>query len=208
MDPTVVEDGGRARTVGRKRDPSLEPRLLSAALEVYAREGWLGLTFDAVARASGVGKPAIYRRWSSREALLVTAFNRTNFPTARDWGSFEGDVRDFVLQWVEWHKTPFMAQAGSRILIDCTSNRDLGQLYNEVVVAPRGTAARQVTRRAIARGEIPADTPPSLMPDLVMGSINTHWAFAPDRDERVLNAHLEDHAERLVQLIVRGLRNH
>lgn len=195
------------RPVGRKRDPRVEPLALGAAIEVYALHGWRGLTFEAVARTSGVGKPAIYRRWSSRELLLVTAFNRTSFPTARDLGSLEADVRDYVSQWVDWYSTPFLPQAGSRLMVDCTYNAELDRLYREVVIDPRSQAARQVTRRAVARGEVADGTPPAILPDLVLGGMFMHWVFAPYRDDQRRFATLfRADSDRLAEVILAGIR--
>ncbi|QDQ96030.1 TetR-like C-terminal domain-containing protein [Tomitella fengzijianii] len=195
---------GEARRAGRRRDPSLDPRLLSGAIEVYAREGWRGFTFDKVARVANVGKPAIYRRWATRELLLVTAFNRTHFPTARDLGSFEDDVRDFVEQWLTWYATPFLPQAGSRFPADCASNPELARLYDEIVIAPRGKAVRAVTRRAIDRGEVHPDLPATLLPDIVLGSMNMHWAFSPNRESPEFAENLRNHASDLITVLMRS----
>ncbi|MGH1565300.1 TetR/AcrR family transcriptional regulator [Mumia sp. DW29H23] len=195
------------RRAGRKRDPRVEPLVLNATLEVYALHGWRGLTFDAVARAAGIGKPAIYRRWDSRELLLVSAFNRTNFPTARDMGSLEADVRDYLAQWLDWYSAPFLPQAGSRILVDCTNNPELDRLYREVVIGPRGRAARQVTRRAIARGELTGEVSSAILPDLILGGMFFHWAFSTDRDEPGFSEKFERESTALVDVILRGLRS-
>ncbi|SKB06194.1 TetR-like C-terminal domain-containing protein [Aeromicrobium choanae] len=198
---------GTRRRAGRKRDPRVEPLVLSAALEIYALQGWRGLTFDAVARAAKIGKPAIYRRWESRELLLVSAFNRTNFPTARDMGSLEADVRDYHAQWLDWYAAPFLPQAGNRILVDCTSNDELDRLYREMVIGPRTRAARQVTRRAIARGELDPRTSPATLPDLILGGMFMHWVFAPDREEPAFAASFEKESAALVEVILQGLRH-
>ncbi|WP_370615345.1 TetR/AcrR family transcriptional regulator [Mumia sp. Pv 4-285] len=195
------------RRAGRKRDPRVEPLVLNATLEVYALNGWRGLTFDAVARSAGIGKPAIYRRWESRELLLVSAFNRTNFPTARDMGGLEADVRDYLAQWLDWYSAPFLPQAGSRILVDCTNNPELDRLYREVVIGPRGRAARQVTRRAIARGELAGDVSAAILPDLILGGMFFHWAFSTDRDDPGFAEKFERESTALVDVILRGLHS-
>lgn len=194
-----------SRQVGRKRDPRIEPLALNAALEVYALHGWSGFTFDAVARTSGIGKPAIYRRWESKELLLVSAFNQTNFPTARDLGSLKADARDYALQWAAWYSAPFLPEAGVRILLDCANNKELDRLYKEVIVAPRGKAARQVTRRAVARGELPDGTRATMLPDVLLGATFMHWAFAINRDDPAFDQHMRDYVERLLSLTLSGL---
>ena len=60
----------KQKLTGRPRDPEIRQRVLLAAQRVYVRAGFSGFTFEAVAREAAVGKPAIYRRWASAEALM------------------------------------------------------------------------------------------------------------------------------------------
>src|ERR1700744_5860979 len=118
----MPESESRTPTVGRKRDPLIEPRVFDAAVRVYAHAGWAGFTFEAVARAARVGKPAIYRRWSSREELLVAALHTADFPTARDCGHVRADLLDYASQWVDWYEHPERAVAARRIVYDSQSS--------------------------------------------------------------------------------------
>ncbi|MDT5345928.1 MAG: hypothetical protein QOE52_5112 [Mycobacterium sp.] len=65
---------GRPRTP-RSLDRSLDAAILDATLAGVAESGYDALTMDAVAARAGVGKAAIYRRWSSK-AEVVAAFLR------------------------------------------------------------------------------------------------------------------------------------
>lgn len=62
---------------GRPRDPLVEPRALTAALEIYGQHGWSGFTMGRVTMLARVGKSSIYRRWPDRVELLTAAFERT-----------------------------------------------------------------------------------------------------------------------------------
>jgi AcrR family transcriptional regulator len=62
------------RMPGRPRNPDIDERILDAALDIYAQRGWSGLTMHEVARRAGIGKAALYLRWSSKEDLLGEAF--------------------------------------------------------------------------------------------------------------------------------------
>jgi AcrR family transcriptional regulator len=50
-------------------------RILAAAVAVAARDGFAGLTVDAVARAAGVGVGTVYRRFTDRAGLLLALVN-------------------------------------------------------------------------------------------------------------------------------------
>ena len=61
--------------IGRPRDTSVDARVLSAAFELLKKVGFSEMTMDAVATAAGIDKPAIYRRWSSKEELAIAALS-------------------------------------------------------------------------------------------------------------------------------------
>jgi AcrR family transcriptional regulator len=62
----------RTREGGRPLDPEKDKAIASAVYEVLADVGYSGFTMDEVALAAGVGKAAIYRRWSSKADLLAS----------------------------------------------------------------------------------------------------------------------------------------
>src|SRR5882757_5788556 len=59
---------------GRPRSPQADEAIIEAVLDLLA-EGtpFEALSIEAVAARAGVGKATIYRRWSSKETLLVDA---------------------------------------------------------------------------------------------------------------------------------------
>src|ERR1700736_2870461 len=70
----------RAGVRGRPAGPGLEDRVLTAALTVSGEVGWPGFTVDAVARRAPVGKAALYRRWPTKEELLLAALEHLAEP--------------------------------------------------------------------------------------------------------------------------------
>ena len=61
---------------GRPRDPAVEERILDATLRQLAEHGYARMSVDQVAAASGISKPAIYRRWKGKADLATAALNR------------------------------------------------------------------------------------------------------------------------------------
>jgi AcrR family transcriptional regulator len=59
--------------------------VLAAALTVYGEVGWAGFTLDRVARRAPVGKAALYRRWPSKEDLLLAALEHLAEPAPDDF---------------------------------------------------------------------------------------------------------------------------
>jgi AcrR family transcriptional regulator len=194
-----------APTAGRKRDPLIEPRVYDAAIRVYARDGWAGFSFEAIARAAQVGKPALYRRWANREELLVAALHTTDFPTARDCGTVRADLLDYAHQWTTWYQHPERAVATRRIMHDGQASPALLALHRDLIVKPRTDAAREITRRAIKRGEIASKVHSSTIVDLLVGALSTHWEMTPESGRPRLRETFPGFAESLVDIILAGV---
>src|SRR5438067_8052092 len=61
------------RKPGRPRSARAHRAILAAALALLAEEGFEAMSMEGVAARAGVGKSTIYRRWASKEALLIEA---------------------------------------------------------------------------------------------------------------------------------------
>ena len=61
----------RSSRGGRPRDPSRDGVIRAAILRLLAEVGYGALTMDAVAAEAGVGKATIYRRWRTKQDLVV-----------------------------------------------------------------------------------------------------------------------------------------
>ena len=69
MSDTTTADAPTRR--GRPRDPAIDEAILDAAREVIAERGYTGASIDQIARTAGVGKDTLYRRWDSKQALVI-----------------------------------------------------------------------------------------------------------------------------------------
>src|SRR5215213_3688277 len=80
---------------GRPRDPSRDGVIRAAILRLLADVGYGALTMDAVASEAGVGKATIYRRWRTKQDLVVDTISEMNRPqeVVPNTGSLEGDLR-------------------------------------------------------------------------------------------------------------------
>ena len=57
--------------------PTPTRRSSPPTLELLAEVGVAGLSMDVLAQRAGVGKATIYRRWASKEALILDALRTT-----------------------------------------------------------------------------------------------------------------------------------
>src|SRR3712207_2742373 len=91
----LTTEAPRSSRGGRPRDPSRDGVIRAAILRLLAEVGYSALTMDAVAAEAGVGKATIYRRWRTKEELVVDTVSELNreFAVPADTGSVEGDLR-------------------------------------------------------------------------------------------------------------------
>jgi AcrR family transcriptional regulator len=189
---------------GRPRDPDVEERVFDAAMRLYAEHGWVGFTFEAVARETGIGKPALYRRWSSRGELLDQTFRARWFVVDRiDTGNLHDDLLALARMTLD-HMLGSHGQAVVHMLIDARRYREVSTStasYREAMVA----SAREMVRRGIRRGELPAGTSPALVLDMVFGASMNHATSTPTDLLPQVVANSDDFARTLVNAVLRGL---
>src|SRR5215469_889460 len=65
-----------ARHTTRRRGAVLEQAIYTAVLSELAEVGYAELALDRVARRAQVGRASLYRRWSSKRTLVVSALSR------------------------------------------------------------------------------------------------------------------------------------
>lgn len=151
----------------RPRDPDIDRRIARATLELLARDGYAALSLSAVAHMAGVGKPALYRRHSSKAALVFAAtFDTAIEPAIPDTGSFEGDIRLAVANLAASLKRPPREVLADQIGL-AIANPGFRTMVREARHAPNLKRAMTLWQCAIARGEVdPSVDGPLAMRDL------------------------------------------
>lgn len=187
-------------TRGRPRDPDLEQRVYDAVLEVYRESGWAAFTLDAVAKRGGVGRAALYSRWSSKAALLVEALEaRSPLPVPVDTGSVRGDLTELARQLLDGYTGP-AGLVTLRAALEARVHPDLLAGLTDTLNTSRLLAAREIVRRGVARGELPDTIPTTLLLELVTGAVLSHVLFAPAAPRTD-----PGYADRVVDAALRGL---
>jgi AcrR family transcriptional regulator len=125
---------------------------------------------DAIAARAGVGKNTIYRRWRSKEELIVDALSEL---TAEHHGPADGDVRTLLLEHVRDLERvfgdPLLGRLLPGLLGELQSNPEFAAAWSDRVVRPRRQAIVALLRRALERGELRRGTDPEPIADLLVG---------------------------------------
>jgi AcrR family transcriptional regulator len=140
---------------GRPRDPSRDSVIRAAILRLLADVGYGALTMDAVASEAGVGKATIYRRWRTKQDLVVDTISDLNreVATPADTGSLEGDLRVMLRSLVSVIAGPTGAATLS-LLSTVPHQPALAQAFKNGPLAVWRNAFEQIWARAEQRGEI------------------------------------------------------
>jgi AcrR family transcriptional regulator len=155
--------------------------------------GYGRLSIEAVARRAAVGKPAIYRRWRSKQDMAVALISEVAWAhlDMPDTGSLEGDVIAFLRAEYAVLTDPLAKAIIPDLLSEANRNPALEASLLLAVRDPRRTRAAAIIRRAIDRGEVADTLNPDLALDVLAGPLC--WRLA------VVHQPLSD-AEELVQL--------
>ncbi|QIJ65139.1 TetR/AcrR family transcriptional regulator [Streptomyces sp. JB150] len=144
----------------RRRGAVLERAILDAALEQLSTVGWSGLTMEGVAAGAQTGKAAVYRRWPSKEDLVVDAL-KAGLPRL-DAAADLGDVREDLLALVRRARDAMYSRPGfalRSVIHECDTMQAerFHSVIVEGVVEPTIRLLREVIDRGIRRGEVRAD---------------------------------------------------
>lgn len=156
------------RPRGRPRRAAASKAIVDAALELLAERGFQAATVEAIADRAGVGRNTIYRRWPSKEELIVDALQEL----VADLDDQEGDdVYSLLLDWIRDFARVFGDPLYGRILPvvlgELQRNPAFARVYSEQLVRPRYEALVGLLRRAVERGELRPDADVEQIADLV-----------------------------------------
>src|SRR4051794_31581347 len=83
--------------IGRPRNPQIDDAVLRATVDLISQTPYAELTVGAIAARAGTSKPAIYRRWPSKAALVHEAVFPLDASTELpDTGTLFGDIKEMV----------------------------------------------------------------------------------------------------------------
>ena len=151
-----------APKIGRPMDATRDTDILDAALDILAEEGYERMTIDMVAARAKAGKATLYRRWPSKTELVIDAVacmkNSTiDYGNLPDTGTLRGDLVALIKPMsINDSEKKLKVMAGLVSLI--ARNPELADVVRQVIVLPRLELNLFIMRRAVERGEVPADT--------------------------------------------------
>jgi AcrR family transcriptional regulator len=147
----------RQRSVGRL-DRSRDPAILNAALAALTENGYDATNMDDIAARAGVGKAAIYRRWSSKAALITDTlvYWRPDLLTndVPDTGSLAGDLDTVVDRLGRNENDLITTDLVLRVALEAARDPELAATVDDLMLCGETRVFSTILAQAAARGEI------------------------------------------------------
>lgn len=146
-----------------------------------AEVGYGRLSIEAVARRAGVGKTAVYRRWSSKLAMvleMVSGVAGRSLPLP-DTGTLLGDLEMLLRIIARALQHPLASQIIPDMLAEAARNPVIAETLREALLANQRDIGELVIGRAVQRGELPIGADPEAAVELIVGPI--YWRLAVAR---------------------------
>jgi AcrR family transcriptional regulator len=190
---------GEAQAVmGRPREARLDGAILTATLGLIAEVGIHDFRMDDVAQRAGVGKAAIYRRYSSKDDLVTAAVAAlVSEITIPDTGSTREDLLALMREAVAVYRDPIKAGVMPSLVGAMRQRPELARAIREGFLARRRAALRTVLDRGVARGDLRADLDAELALDVLGGALFYRLLITGGPIDEAL-------AEGVAELVLRG----
>ncbi|MEU6474258.1 TetR/AcrR family transcriptional regulator [Streptomyces massasporeus] len=168
---------------GRGRRPADEVRadVFRVVGEVLLEEGIADLTFERVARLSGVSKTTLYKWWPSKGALALDGY----FHAVEETLAFEdtGDIRaDLTRQLGAFAHIMTGTPAGrvvTELIGQSQTDEDLATAFRSLYSSERRRLAGERLLRAKEQGQIRDDVDVQILVDQLWGAVY-HRMLVPD----------------------------
>lgn len=183
---------------GRPRSAESEQAILRVTLAILSTEGYGALSLDRVATEARASKSTIYRRWPTKEHLVMAVVSQMPMTEPRDCGSLAADLIDMFGQYGKILQHSPMKAVMPMLAAECVSTPSLSKaliLIND----RRRVPMRTILARAMARAELPADTDVELTIDVLQGAVATRLYF-------LLDPLTEEWIRKLVRLVCVGIQ--
>jgi AcrR family transcriptional regulator len=161
---------------GRRPDPAVDEAVRRATVELLLEQGF-ELTFDEVAERAGVGRTSVFRRYATKQELILSAAEQLTIERIEvpDTGSLRGDLTTMVhTVYRVFGETA--TQTLARHALVATLREQTGAAIMHAILDRRLALVTGLLERAVARGELTGTARARLVADLLSGVIMARMA--------------------------------
>ena len=154
---------------GRPRSAGLDQTLLDVTLQLAGEVGMHAMSMDDLAQRAGVSKATIYRRWPSKERLVLEAMNQAMRPfDLIDTGSLRADLDDYLGELARRMAEGKASDVLPDLIAASVRDADLRASLDEYTKYRR-QPLQAILGRGLQRGELADDTDVEVLIDALIG---------------------------------------
>lgn len=188
--------GPRRRTGGRSA--RIQAAVFEATIQLLQERGYETLSFAIIGERTGVHETTLYRRWKTREQLIVDAVASRvahDIPTP-DTGALRSDL----IQLLQSLRTFLRSPVGQALIQTGIAARNGAAIdaFSKDYWQRRSTLLRPLFERAIGRGELSAQTDIPLLFEMLIGVLYVRLFLLGESLDETL-------PERIVDLVLSGV---
>jgi len=153
----------------RTLDESVGGAIAAAALRLLTEQGFAHLTMEGIAREAGVGKPALYRRFADKAALVEHMIS-SQLPAFEvpDLGDTRKELRLSLQRGLPEDGPAYVRLIGG-LIAEQDRHPELIAAFRANVLLPRRAIGRALIERGQTRGDVRAGINPEEAIDLIAG---------------------------------------
>jgi AcrR family transcriptional regulator len=155
----------------RTLDPTVDEAITTATLTLLSERGFAGTSVEAIAASAGVGKPAIYRRFSDKAELVAAVIGQQLAELdPPDLGDTKAELWEAVRTGFPKDGAAYVGLIGG-LMAEQNRHPQLIEAFRRSVLGPRRAIVQGVIERGQSRGDIRADISAEAALDLLAGPL-------------------------------------
>ena len=188
------------RPVGRPRSTEADDAIRTAAIEVFAENGYDGMHVEAVAERAGVAKSTLYRRFPNKEDLVQHALSSASDEVAcPHTDALEADLVAMMRHLRDKFASEPMGRAVPELVAAAARHEGLRRIHRRFIAERRSSGITRL-RSAVDSGELAGSADAEMMMDQLTGVVfQRSFISGGDLSDSVL--------DRLVRSVLAGHRD-
>ena len=155
--------------MARPLDPDIDQAIEAATLALLTERGFARMSMEAIAASAKVGKPAIYRRFADKAALVASVIaGQLPALDPPDVGDTRAELWQAVRHGFPADGTAYVGLIGG-LIAEHDRHPELIETFRRSVLNPRRATVRALIERGQARGDLRGDVDAVAALDLLAG---------------------------------------
>ncbi len=161
--------------------PETTKAIWRSAIIELARVGYARLSMEMIAKRAGVGKAALYRRWSGKEDMIIAMIQEIGLEivSVDDQGSLEKDIRRYLSDAAQLLSRPLSTRILPDLYAEMSRDTLLSAAIRSTVQQRKRESVAQIVDRAVERGELQPKINRETVFDLLAGPM--YWRILVTR---------------------------